>query len=348
MTDDPIPFSPESVTETEPAQRSRVIRWLRVLGTLLLLFILALTLLLWRINELNRAPETFPVLAPVTIESGMEVRAITELLAEEQIVRSSALLYYLIAFLHDPTDIKASTYVFEEPLTARQVAERLTEGDFDTDLVRFVHFEGERASLLAARAEEELPNFDGDAFFAAAEPHEGKLYPDTYFIPLSFTAEELLELLLETYEERIDPLRPSIAEHPLSEREVITLASIVEREANTPESMKLVAGILQNRLAINMALQADATIEYELETPLGELPPGVLAENLREVDSPYNTYRSPGLPPTPIGNPGLQSITAVLEPTESEYLYYITGEDGKFYYAETYEQHLVNIERHLR
>ena len=97
-----------------------------------------------------------------------------------------------------------------------------------------------------------------------------------------------------------------------------------------------------------MALQADASIEYVIETPLGELPPGQLAESLREIDSPYNTYLYPGLPPTPIGHPGMDAIMAVLEPADTEYFYYITGNDGEFYYAETYNQHLTNIERHLR
>lgn len=97
-----------------------------------------------------------------------------------------------------------------------------------------------------------------------------------------------------------------------------------------------------------MPLQADATIEYVLETPLNELAPGELAENLRALDSPYNTYLYRGLPPTPIGNPGLTAITAVLEPTPSEYFFYITGSDGNFYYAETLDAHNQNVTRYLR
>ncbi|HMA78462.1 MAG TPA: endolytic transglycosylase MltG, partial [Candidatus Paceibacterota bacterium] len=119
-------------------------------------------------------------------------------------------------------------------------------------------------------------------------------------------------------------------------------------EANTPESMRTVAGILLNRLAIGMPLQADATIEYVLEDPLHELPPGQLAVALREVESPYNTYKNLGLPPTPIANPGRQALAAILNPVKSDYLYYITGRDGDFYYATTYAQHQRNIETHLR
>jgi UPF0755 protein len=312
------------------------------------MFVAGLVLAAWWVHALNEPPTDFPVMQPVTIESGTDTRDITEILQSKNVVQSSALLYFFITFLHDPTDVKASTYVFEEPLTAQAVATRLTEGDFDTNLIRFVHFEGERADILAERAAEVLPEFDAETFIAEATPHEGRLFPDTYFIPLTFTETELRDLLVSTYEERIEPLRPAIATHPLTEMEVLTLASIVEREANTTESMRMVAGILQNRLEIDMPLQADATIEYTLKTPLGELPPEELAESLQEIDSPYNTYRYSGLPPTPIGNPGLESIAAVLEPTESEYLFYITGNDGNFYYATTFAEHQRNIERYLR
>jgi len=124
---------------------------------------------------------------------------------------------------------------------------------------------------------------------------------------------------------------------------VINMASLLEREANTEESMKMVSGILQNRLAEGMRLQADASLEYVLNRPLGTLT----AEDL-EIDSPYNTYRYDGLPPTPIGNPGLTSIMAVLEPTPSDYFYYLTDEDGEFHYAKTFDEHRANIKRYLR
>jgi UPF0755 protein len=147
----------------------------------------------------------------------------------------------------------------------------------------------------------------------------------------------------KTFNEKTAPLEERIKTSQYSQNEILTLASILEREANTPESKKIVSGILQNRLTINMPLQVDATMEYILNKPLQELAP----EDLN-IESPYNTYLNVGLPPTPIGNPGTESIEAVLEPIESEYLFYITGEDGNFYYSKTYEEHLENIEKYLR
>ena len=299
-------------------------------------------------QQLNQPSSDFPVGEPITIEPGASVRDISAQLHAAGVVRSETLLYYTLVLAHDPTTLKASTYVFGEPLTTAAVASRLTEGDFDSTLVRFTHIEGERVSHLAERAAAQLPNFDPATFTTLATPHEGTLFPDTYFIPESFTAEELFALLRATYDSQLAPLQSQIEAHPLDEPEIITLASIIEREANSPESMRMVAGILLNRLEAGMPLQADATIEYVLDTPLNELPPGALATELRERASPYNTYLNSGLPPTPIGNPGLQAIEAVLEPTESSYWFYLTAPDGTFHYAETYEAHQRNVARYLR
>jgi UPF0755 protein len=134
-----------------------------------------------------------------------------------------------------------------------------------------------------------------------------------------------------------------MATHPLGEDGVLILASLLEREANSEESMRMVSGILQNRLAEGMRLQVDASLEYVLERPLSTLDASDL-----DIDNPYNTYRYGGLPPSPIGNPGLQAILAVLDPIESNYFYYITDEDGNFHYARTFDEHKLNIAKYLR
>jgi UPF0755 protein len=326
--------------ESQPRRKGLFLKLIFAVGILVSLVAVGTSLLVVKLNE---PPDNFPINQPVSVESGASIRAIANDLEELGIIQSEALLYYQLIFFHDPTSIKASTYVFEEPLTSNEIATRLTEGDFDTDLISFTHIEGERAELLAERAGEVLPNLDVQQFINSAEPYEGKLFPETYLVPPEFNHEDLLSLLLQTYEEKIDPLRDLIELSELKEDEVIILASIIEREANSPESMRLVSSVLQNRLAIDMPLQADASIEYILNKPLAELTPADL-----EIESPYNTYLNLGLPPTAIGNPGLDSIMAVLEPTESEYFYYITGNDGQFYFAETYNEHLRNIDRHLR
>lgn len=345
MTDHPDPalFTPHNISQTTNLKPSPLRALLRLLFVAIVLVAISGLFVTYRISSLNQPTASFPINQPITISEGMSVKDIAAALHEGEVVRSSTLLYYTIVLFHDPTTIKASTYIFDEPLTTYDIAKRLTEGDFDTDLIRLTHYEGERASQLAKQAANTLPNFSAESFIEIAEPHEGKLYPDTYLIPATYTEQDLLELLLATYEERLAPLAIHATSTGLSFAEVLILASIIEREANTPSSMQLVSSVLQNRLALGMALQADASIEYILDKPLAELTPDDL-----KIDSPYNTYLHTGLPPTPIGNPGLDAIMAVLEPTESDYFYYITDPEGEFHFAKTYNEHLQNIETYLR
>jgi len=327
----------------EPTQkRSRKLRWfLYFLGTK----VVSLALVYFYIVHLNSAPADFRP-QTITIEAGQSATEIAATLAAAGIVRSSELLRGVLFYFEDPTKIKAATYTFTEPLTTTEVAETLVQGEFDNALERLTFVEGMRIRDYAEVAAT-LPEVRVEEFLAAAEGLEGQLFPETYFVPEYFTASELVSLMHNSHLATMDELL-STASTSLSTDYIITLASIVEREANTPESMRLVAGIFQNRLAIGMPLQADASIEYVIDTPLGELAPGQLAAELRELDSPYNTYLYNGLPPTPIGNPGRVALAAVIDPQPSDYFYYITGNDGEFYYAETYDQHLVNIARHLR
>ncbi|MFT5832156.1 MAG: UPF0755 protein [Candidatus Paceibacteria bacterium] len=284
----------------------------------------------------------------VVIKPGESVMEIAIKLADQNIVQSEHLLFTILRYWQDPTQIKASTYNFTEPVDVFAVAERLVIGEFDNDLMSITFIEGESVAAFGARAAQELESFDSVQYELLTADLEGELFPETYRVPPDFTTKQLVELLNETHDEILAKYTEQIASSSLSYSQVTILASILEREANTPESMRTVAGIFLNRLEIGMPLQADATIEYALETPLGELPPGQLATELRELDSPYNTYLNTGLPPTPIGNPGETAIAAMLNPIESDYFYYITGNDGEFYYSKTYDQHLINIERHLR
>jgi len=341
MTDDINEYIPESIEHKSKRTLFKIVFFAFLI---LIVTILSLGAFIYGLNQ----PLYFDGSKTISIESGESVPEITKKLQVEGIVKSSQLLYFVLATQFDPTKIKASRYVFDEPLTTLQVAERLISGDFDTDLLSITVFEGESREKMVERFATEFSQFDIDLFLDETEELEGQLFPDTYYIPEEFSTSQLVELLHSTYKQVISEYELEISNSNYTELEIITLASIVEREANTEESMRLVAGIFMNRLEIGMALQADASIEYVLEHDLKDLRPGQLAENLREIDSPYNTYLYPGLPPTPIGNPGRAAIEAVLYPTESNFLYYLTGDDGEFYYAKNYNQHLVNIAKHLR
>lgn len=282
------------------------------------------------------------------VEKGMSVKSIAEKAKLENIVQSEFVLYTLLTVFHDPTNIHAGRYIITYNDDVYSVAEKLASKKVEQDLVSITIPEGVRLATIAEIGSKNLKNFDPEDYLTKTKELEGYLFPETYFVPESFTAEDLVTLQRNTYEEKISPLRAQIEASNFSEYEVLILASIIEREANDEESMKTVSGILQNRLEIGMALQADATIDYVIDSPLNELPEGTLAKKLREIDSPYNTYLNRGLTPTPIGNPGLMAIKAVLEPTESDYFYYITDNEGEFHYSKTLAEHNRNISNYLR
>jgi UPF0755 protein len=291
----------------------------------------------------SQAPDNFPIDTPIVIKSGTSISAITKQMQKAGFVKSDLLLYVVLLSKYKPENVKASTYYFDTPLSVYEVADALVRGDFDSDLVSFIHIEGERSSEIARNAAAQLSDFNELEFLNLASTSEGKLFPETYRIPTDFTEVELYDLMVTTYEKNIAPLREQFKLVDLTEDEIITMASIIEREANSIESMKMVSGILQNRLRIGMGLQVDASMEYVLDKPLKELT----AEDLK-MDSPYNTYLYRGLTPTPIGNPGLDAIKAVLQPTQSDNMFYITGDDGNFYYAKDFDEHRLNIAKHLR
>lgn len=332
--------TPHSDQTTRIRRARRTVTWtLKVLCLLLVLTVLAI----YTGYVLNKPSSTFNAPASFTVEPGMGVKTITQTLEDQSIVRSGTFLYFILTLFYDTKNIKASTYVIEEPLTSFNVAHKLVVGDFDNDLIKFTHIEGERATHIAAEAEKNLINFDTALFLERAVPLEGKLYPETYYIPKTFTADELIDLMVKTFAQKTEELQPRIDRSILSFNEILVLASILEREANSPESMRMISDILQRRLKEGMALQTDASIEYILDKPLKELTPKDL-----EIDSPYNTYRNRGLPPTPIGNPGRDAILAVLDPTPNTYVYYITDTEGTFHYATTYDEHKANIAKYLR
>jgi UPF0755 protein len=337
----PLSIEPRQYTTTTP--RPFFIKISLVIATLFILSSIAVALYLYQ--AITTPLASFPVGQSITIEDGMSARDVAELFSREGYVTNSLLLYVSLLWWHDPTTIKATTYVFDTPLSPRQLANELTTGHFAHNLLSLTIREGERALTIADTAEQVLPEFDREEFLTLALRAEGRLFPDTYFLPADYTATDLFDLLTATYDERVGKVyfNDATSTHGLSETEVIILASILEREANSPESMKMVSGILHNRLRIGMALQVDASMEYVLDKPLKELTPDDL-----KIDSPYNTYLYPGLPPTPIGNPGLTAIEAIINPTPSSYYYYITGNDGMFYYAENFDEHRQNIARYLR
>ncbi len=172
---------------------------------------------------------------------------------------------------------------------------------------------------------------------------EGLLFPDTYDVTDEDTAADILQMLADTAEARVGSVDWSLARsRGLTPYDGIVIASMIEREAGVERDRPLIASVIYNRLEIGMRLQIDATVVYAL----GGYPPGGLTYADLEVDSPYNTYRVDGLPPTPIAGVRLSSLQAAADPADTDYFFYVLAEpDGGHEFTTTYEEHLQAIER---
>lgn len=288
-------------------------------------------------------PAGFPAPSILKVKSGQSLDAIALELKERGMVRSKLVAETLVRALGGDRHIREGSYFFPGGQSVLQIAVRLTSGDFDLNPVRITVFEGESVRDIAKLLRRKLAPFDIEGFLKAALPREGYLYPDTYFFYPGEEPQTALNAMERNFEEQWVPLKEKIAAFKKTEPEVLTMASLLEREARTSEDLRVVAGILWKRISIGMPLQVDAAFGYIYDKPLTELT----SENLK-VDSPYNMYRNKGLPPTPIGNPSARAIEAAVTPKKTNHLYYISDRRGTMHYASTYDQHLANIRKYLR
>ena len=173
---------------------------------------------------------------------------------------------------------------------------------------------------------------------------EGYMFPDTYRVAKDAKPEDVVQKMLENFNRKLTPeMRADIALQGKTIFDVITMASIIEREASDTEDRKIISGILWKRVEAGMALQADATLTYITGNGTFALSADDLA-----VDSPYNTYKYPGLPVGPISNPGLDAILAAIYPKASPFWFYLHDKAGNPHYSKTFEEHKINKEKYLR
>ncbi len=259
--------------------------------------------------------------------------------------------------------LEAGRYELRANMTMREIIEALQHGRIEEIAVTIP--EGWRAEQIAEMLVEEV-GVDGDQFldlvqagyfdheFLQHRPPEatleGFLFPDTYLLPAQPSALDIIERMLADFDQRFTvEMRQAATEFDMTIYQVVTLASIVEREAVVAEERPIIAGVFLNRLEEGMSLESCPTVQYAMgyqedadqwwKTPVN-------LEEFDQVDSPYNTYLHRGLPPGPICNPGLASIQAVLEPVESDYLYFLAKGDGSHAFATTFEEHLQNQQRY--
>jgi UPF0755 protein len=248
--------------------------------------------------------------------------------------------------------LQAGEYRFDRPMSAREVIDKLVRGEVFLKPVTFP--EGLTVRQMSGLYERAGMGPAADFTRAAqkgslvhdldpgARDLEGYLFPDTYTLPRKATADDLVARMVTTFRDTLTPeLIDRAAARGLSLRELVTLASLVEKETARAEERPLVAAVYSNRLKIGMGMQCDPTVIYALERA-GRYTGNLTREDLR-FDSPYNTYRYAGLPPGPIASPGKASLEAAAAPADVPYLYFVSRNDGSHVFAATLEEHNRNV-----
>jgi UPF0755 protein len=287
------------------------------------------------------------------VKPGMNAREIGGLLEQHGVIESQLKFWFIAKLNGYDSKFKAGTYAFSHDMEPREVLRILMDGS--TSKVKFVIPEGFTVKQIAKRLSDE-GLVDEKGFLAAAEdfaPYaymekdkdakytaEGFLFPATYELASDVTAKGILEIMTKNFDDRLtaDMRSRAKAEH-LSIYELVTLASLVEKEARYEKDRPIIAQVLLKRLRIGMPLQSDATLQYLLDAPKENVS---IADT--KVASPYNSYQNKGLPPGPIANPGMAAIEAVLHPADTDYLYFVADRDGHNHYAYTYEEHMKNVD----
>jgi len=291
------------------------------------------------VDPAEKTPKMF------VVKRGEGVKSVASRLAAEGLIRSPTGFFLLVKSMGIARDLQAGDFRLNSSMDASNVARELTHGTLD---VWVTTLEGWRVEEIAAKLTKEL-DIPESEFVKVAR--EGYMFPDTYLVPRDATVGAVAALFTTTFDKKVDEaMRADAKKTGLTFPEVMTLASIVEREGRTNEDRPVIAGILLKRLKADWPLQTDATLQYALGYQAGEKTwwKKSLYEEDKKVKSPYNTYTNPGLPPGPIANPGISSIKAVIYPKESDYWYYLHDPQGGVHYAKTLEEHNANIAKYLR
>jgi UPF0755 protein len=292
--------------------------------------------------------EKFAPPREVTIEKGESFRQIAQALADAGVVRSEIALRLYGRISGTASQIKPGDYAFKGGERVPEVMRHLVRGDFVVVTITIpegltVHDIAERVAQTGLVCEDEFEQAARDGAIVRAlglRPlgAEGYLFPATYkFSPHATTDDVLAAMLARFYQILTPEVEVRMFAQGLDPRRLVTMASIVEKEAKAPAERPLIAGVFYNRLRLGMPLQSDPTAEYELD--------GVkdTAVNAVHTASAFNTYDFTGLPPGPIANPGLKSIEAALHPAQTDYLYFVARDDGTHVFSKSYDEHRRNI-----
>lgn len=286
----------------------------------------------------------------VTIPEGASRRQVADLLKGSELIRSRTVFHLITHIGFEGRQFLSGTYEMRKDMPLFQVLEKLIEGDVAAARVTIpegftIRQIAKRLDAAGVTSEEEFlklaenkPELFGVE--SKAGTLEGYLFPDTYRFLYNEPADKIIRIMMSRMDQQLKRLEPEVSSSGFSKAEILTIASLIEREAKVQQDRPLISSVIRNRLERGMPLQIDATVIYAH----GQHKYRVLYKDL-EIESAYNTYRNRGLPPGPIANPGFASIEAAVKPAQTDYLYYVAASDGSHLFARTFDEHKANTRK---
>lgn len=281
------------------------------------------------------------------IEKGQGVKQIALDLEKAGLIKSKIIFEYYVWYKDWVARLQAGEYSLSPLLSVSQIAETIVKGEVVLREVKVTIPEGFTLKQIDQRLSEsgliklgELINFN---LSNSSSNLEGYLFPDTYRFDQEASLDDIISKMLDNFDQKLDKnLRAEIEKQNKTIKDIIIMASIIEKEVATYDDLQMVSGVFWGRLNINYPLESCATIAYILGIDKWRY-----SIEDTEVNSPYNTYQNQGLPPGPISNPGLLAIKAAVYPTETDYRFFLSKPDGETVFSRTYEEHLENRAKYL-
>jgi len=333
---------------------------MRRLGLLALLVIAAMGAFAgWLDSQISRPYRgKRPEKVFVDIPHGTSRWGVSGILARNDVIRNR-LAFDMFTLWHFRRPLQAGEYLFDQPLNSKEVFWKISGGKIFFHIVTvpegwtMYDIAGELSRQGICTQDEFLVVARDPALIADLAPDarslEGFLFPSTYEFTRHTTCEQIAKRMVQDFRAVWESIVPPGSEkfpEGLTLQQIVTLASLVERETPRPEERPLVAGVFYNRLRRGLRLQCDPTVQYALELD-GHVTRNLSSRDLR-VDSPYNTYSHRGLPPGPIANPGEASLRAAISPAQTDYMYFVANEKGGHFFSKTLEEHNRNVARYRR
>lgn len=305
---------------------------------LLILAVIFITGIFWWIRGTSTVNTSDKSQKVFVVSKGEGSKQIAFALKDAGLIPDAYVFLILTKFGNFDGRIQAGDFRLSPSQSPTQILTALTKGTLDAWVTIP---EGYRAKEIAQELKQQLPSYDS-SWDAKLQLEEGYLFPDTYLFPKDATVEQVIQIMKNNFNKKYQQASQNKPTQ-YSQQEIVTIASLVQREGKTNSDMKYVASVLENRLQLGMALQVDASVQYIIGTPQKWWPQPTGAD--LQITSSYNTYKNPGLPPTPIANPGLVALEAAITPADTNYLYYFTDKKGITHFSKTLSEQNANIEK---